>query len=627
MTERIQELEQQILLHKRRYYDGEPIISDAEYDALEEELRKLDPDNPVLFIVGTPEGGKVTHEIPMLSCQKASDVAEVVKWAKNKPLYAGYKLDGLSLSLVYENGRLKQAATRGNGLSGDDVTISVMNVDAIPKTIPYSEKVNIRGEIFMPLSEFERINNELEDEEKYSSPRNLAVGTLRQKEPALLKERRLDFRPFDVLGLDTNLTTEQISDILREWGFNPADFKAIPHHTKKEISEFFQGIAYKRETELDFEIDGIVFKYDSPKDRAEAGETEHHPKWQIALKFESKGEATKVLGITWQVGRTGALTPVAELEPVEVAGATISRATLHNADFLLAMDVAVGDTVALVRSGDVIPRIISIEEKGPRSASLPDVCPSCNAHLKRIGVNLVCTSENCPDRDHQIIMHWVYSVDIKGLGPESVRKLYDEGLVKEPADLYDSSLTEEKLVELLGSNGEKIKARIEDSRRIAFNVFIAALGIPTVGWRMGKVLASNFESFDELRKATVSQLIQLEGISDVTARNIIAGINEPTPKLIIDKGVEIVYTTTDTTTPGEIAEGSKGRIYVTGKIEGMTKDEVRKYVESKGYEWSTSISSNLTLLVLGEKPGGSKIEKAEKLGIEMLNWDEFSSRS
>ena len=218
MTERIQELEQQILLHKRRYYDGEPIISDAEYDALEEQLRKLDPDNPVLFIVGTPEGGKVTHEIPMRSCQKASDVAEVVKWARNRPLYAGYKLDGLSLSLIYENGRLKQAATRGNGLSGDDVTISVMNVDAIPKTISYTEKVNIRGEIFMPLSEFKRINSELEDEERYSSPRNLAVGTLRQKEPALLKDRRLDFRPFDVLGLDTNLTTEQSADILREWG-------------------------------------------------------------------------------------------------------------------------------------------------------------------------------------------------------------------------------------------------------------------------------------------------------------------------------------------------------------------------------------------------------------------------
>ena len=625
MTERIRELEQQILLHKRRYYDGEPIISDAEYDALEHELRKLDPENPVLFIVGTPEGGKVRHDVPMLSCQKASDVAEVVRWANGKPLYAGYKMDGLSLSLIYEDGKLKRAATRGNGVSGDDVTISVMNITSIPKLIPNKTRVNVRGELFMPLSEFKRINSELEEGEKYTSPRNLAVGTVRQKEPALLMERKLGFRPFDVLGLDETLTTKQNADILREWGFEPADFKEIPKPTAKEIDEFFQDIASKRETKLDFEIDGIVFKYDRAADRANAGETEHHPKWQIALKFESRGEATEVLGITWQVGRTGALTPVAELKPVEVAGAMISRATLHNADFLMAMDVAVGDIVDLVRSGDVIPRIIDIEKKGPNSATLPAVCPSCNEPLRKDGVNLVCVSDSCPDRDHQTIMHWVRVVDIKGLGPESVRKLYDEGLVKEPSDLYDSNLTEEKLVEVLGSNGQKVKERIETTRQMPFHVFLSALGIPTLGWKMGKVLAQRYSSFEDLQKATVNQLCHLEGISEITARHIVRGVNETTATHILSKGIELVFGGKPAQ-PDLAAGGSKGRIYVTGKIEGMTKADVQSYVEAKGYEWSSSITSNLTLLVIGDKPGGSKVAKAEKLGIEMLTWGEFESR-
>ncbi len=625
--EHIHELEQQILLHKRRYYDGEPLISDVEYDALEDQLRKLDPENPVLFIVGTPEGGKVRHDIPMLSCQKALDVEEVVKWAQGKPLYAGYKLDGLSLSLTYIDGRLKQAATRGNGVAGDDVTISVMNIAKIPKMIPHSAQVNVRGELFMPLSEFERVNRNLEEEEKYSSPRNLAVGTLRQKEPSLLLERQLDFRSFDVIGLDPALTTEQSTNILREWGFEPADFKAIPIPAKDNLAEFFQEIARKRDNELDFEIDGLVFKYDDPQDRTNAGETEHHPKWQIALKFESKGESTKVLGITWQVGRTGALTPVAELDPVDVAGATISRATLHNADFLLAMDVAVGDTVSIVRSGDVIPRIIDIIEKGWESAILPDACPSCNGPLKREGVNIVCASDSCPDRNLQTIMHWIRSVDIKGLGPESVRKLYDDDLVREPADLYNASLTEQRLVEVLGKNGLKIKESIESTRQIPLRVFIAALGIPTVGSRMSKVLSRHFSSLQELQKTTIPQLCQLEGISNVTAQNIVEGVNSATPKTILERGVSIIdeQTTAFPTTDEERSIKIKKHVYVTGKVEGMTKEEVQSFVESKGYKWSSSISAKLDTLILGEKPGSSKVEKAEKLGIKILSWNEFMS--
>jgi DNA ligase (NAD+) len=620
---RIVELERQILIHKRAYYDGEPLISDAEYDALEDKLRALDPENPVLFMVGTPEGGKVQHKPPMLSCQKASDVAEVVKWAENKPLYAGYKIDGLSLSLIYENGKLVQAATRGNGQYGDDVTISVMKIEAIPKTIPQKSRINVRGELFMRLSEFERINSQVSEEEGYSSPRNLAVGTLKQKDPTFLEQRKLDFRPFDVLGLKSSLTTEESSIILEKWGFVPADFKLIKKPNFRSIESLFNNVKNKRDTDLDFEIDGIVFKYNNAIDRENAGQTEHHPKWQIALKFESKGDTTKVLGITWQVGRTGALTPVAELEPVDVAGATIKRATLHNADFLVDLDVAINDTVSVVRSGDVIPRILEVVEKGPNSAKLPVTCPSCGHSLKREGVNIVCTSKVCPERDIQSILHWIRITDIKGLGIESVRKLYELGLVKHYANLYDSKLTEEQLIEILGKNGEKIKANIEATRKIPFHIFLSGLGVSTLGRRMGKLLSENFSSLKELQNASISRLCQIEGISEVTARYIIAGVNDSSlVKRLLANDVKIIYPKKKTKSG---IPPTKARMYVTGKIEGMTKAEVKKFVKSKGYEWSESISSNLNLLVLGEKAGGSKVAKAKKLGIEMMTWNEFIS--
>jgi DNA ligase (NAD+) len=601
----------------------QPLISDAEYDALEDELRALDPENPVLFMVGTPEGGKVQHNPPMLSCQKASDVAEVVKWAENKSLYAGYKIDGLSLSLIYENGKLIQAATRGNGQSGDDVTISVMKIDNIPKTIPEKNRVNVRGELFMHLSEFDRINSQLPDDEKFSSPRNLAVGTLKQKDPTFLDQRELDFRPFDILGLNESLTTEESCDILKKWDFKPTDFKLIKKPNSETIRKLFEEVKAKRDSELDFEIDGIVFKYNDPVDRANAGQTEHHPKWQIALKFESKGDTTKVVGITWQVGRTGALTPVAELEPVEIAGATIKRATLHNADFVLDMDVAVNDIVSVVRSGDVIPQITEVIEKGSNSAVLPTTCPSCDNPVTREGVNIVCTSDICPERDIQSILHWIRITDIKGLGIESVRKLYDLGLVKHYADLYDEKLAEDQLVEVLGKNGEKIKANIEATRELPFHIFLSGLGIPTVGRRMGRLLSKHFSSLKELQNTSVSQLCQIEGISDVTAQYIIEGVNDKNrAHRLLANDVEIIYPEKKTDADNL---SKRERIYVTGKIEGMTKAEVKEFVESKGYEWSTSISGNLDLLVLGEKAGESKIAKATKIGIKMLPWDEFVS--
>ncbi|MCY3411808.1 MAG: NAD-dependent DNA ligase LigA [Candidatus Heimdallarchaeota archaeon] len=598
---REQELESMVIKHRRAYYDGQPVITDAQYDALEEELRELNPEHPVLYLVGS-EGGKVEHNPPMLSCQKAKTMEEVEIWAREKEIIMGYKIDGFSLSLNYYGGRLEQAATRGNGNTGDDVTLAAYFIRDIPKTIPVKERVNIRGEGYMCISEFNRLKAKYPE---YSSPRNLATGSLKQKDPTILKERELHFMAFGIEGLNATLM-DQI-EILQKWGFVTADLGLT-----KNIQVSYDKIAEKRD-ELDFELDGVMFKYNRFEDREEAGSTSHHPKWQIALKFPSRGSITTINAITWQVGRTGVLTPVTELEPVEVAGARISRATLHNAEFLAEMNIATGDTVLVERSGDVIPKIIKVEEKGKNDYSFPNSC-SCGASLRREGVNLLCTGENCEERDLASINHWIKNADIKGLGPKSIEKLYGK-YIKHFIDLYD--LGRQELVNMLGKNGEKIYDNLEKSRKMEFGTFLSGLGIPQLGNSMGRDLADKYSSIDDLRQASVSELIQLEGISDITAIFIVEGLKDVMIDKLLDK-ISIQYAQSKT-------KGDRGNVYVTGKIEGFNKTQIQQKVKDMGYTWSSSISGNLKFLVAGDKAGPKKLEKAEKLGIKVLSWDELLS--
>ncbi|MFX0171678.1 MAG: NAD-dependent DNA ligase LigA [Candidatus Hodarchaeota archaeon] len=643
-TSEAKKLADQILFHKKKYYDGEPVISDANYDALEERLRVIDPQNPVLFIVGSPEGGKITHEILMLSCQKASNVDDVFKWSKGHDLYVGYKIDGFSLSLIYEDGRLVQAATRGNGITGDDSTLVVMKISSIPKKIPETSRINIRGELFMPISEFKRINK-LENG-KYSSPRNLAVGTIKHKNLDLLDQRTIDFKTFELLGFEDDSSLETKTRILESWGFNTADFEFMKAPIKEDIISLYERIEDQRPN-LDFEIDGLVFKFNEAAERIKAGFTAHHPRWMMALKFASQGESSKIKGITWQVGRMGVLTPVAELEPVDVMGAIIKRATLHNAEFVEELDAAKGDTIMVIRSGDVIPKITEILIKGPNQAEFPIECPSCGTTLERAGVNLVCTSDNCREKEIQRIRHWIKTLDILGLGPKNIAKLFDSGLVTHYSDLYDSKLTESKLVSLLGKNGSKVYRSIRSTREIPFHRFIAALGIESLGKQMAKILIKHFKTYEELKNASINQLVNIEGISDVTANYILNGLNDPSlGTKVLEKGVKIVYgkkmlkipsektttladflkTDTEIDISGEkekIQETQeKKTVYVTGKIENRTKKEIQTLLEEYNYEWAP-VTKKLDLLVVGDNPGKAKLEKAQKFGIEIKKWKDF----
>jgi DNA ligase (NAD+) len=612
-----EELADQILYHKKRYYDGEPVISDVEYDNLEEQLRKLNPNHPVLFVVGTLEGGKVRHDPVMLSCEKATDLDKVVTWANRingGSIYAGYKVDGLSLSLIYENGNLVQAATRGNGSKGDDVTFAVMKVGEMPKTITHSGRINVRGELYMKITEFNRIND-LEGN-RHSNPRNLAVGTIKQKDIRKVASRNLSFMAFDLIGMEQSI--DENVKLLRSWGFDTADKLLLNDTSAQTIQNVYE--EYERErNSMDFEQDGVIFKYNEYVDRINAGETEHHPKWQIAWKYKSKGVTTTINDFTWQVGRTGKITPVAEVEPVQVAGAMLSRATLHNAEFLLELNAAKGDTVELVRSGDVIPRIIRIVNKEGQNAILPETCPSCKSVLTREGVDLMCRSEICKDREIQGILYWLRTVEIDGLGPKSVEKLYDAGKVTHYADLY--AVTLEEMVKLLGKNGEKAYVNIDTTRKLEFAKFIAGLGIYGVGTKMGKVLAQHYPSWEALKQATVENLITVEGISDITANSILLGANDPNlGDRVLQNDFEIAYPMIKQKDPSRL------KIYVTGRISDFpVKKDVQAYVENLGFEWSKSISGNLHMLVYGEKAGETKLKKAAEKGVKVISWEEFKA--
>ncbi len=667
--EQMKELADKILYHKALYYRGEPEIDDREFDNLENKLRELDPDNPVLFLVGSNEiKGTVEHKPPMLSCRKATEgISEVYSWfekVQDKQILASYKVDGLSMSIIFENGFLKLASTRGNGQLGENVTANIMKVDSIPKIIPIKETVNIRGELYMKKSEFNRLKGSMP--EMFSSPRNLATGTIKQKNPIDSANRELHLMVFDVIGLNNYTYTSQQLGVISSWGFETVILEILRNPSLQELERVYTELKNKR-NDLDFEIDGIVYRWDNRKEFEEAGTTAHSPRGQIALKFENQGTVTTLKGITWQVGRTGVLTPVAELEPVDVAGATISRATMHNYAFVKLNDISIGDLVTVERAGDVIPKITGVTEKIGRFYVPPSKCPYCETDLTENNVTLVCPNEQCSERIKQIIMYWIRVVDIKGLGDKNVEKLMSKGYLKTIGDLYSKKITILSLVSLLGKNGKKIYEEIQNKKVLPLDILLTGLGIEGVGKTTAKVLIKYFPTLNDLQNAKKEDLLKIEGISDISADKIITGIrnnviledllkngvtvgnlktvkkSKPSPKLTDflnlpstekDSNAE-EEEEEDSTNNSQIPkasktiqdkrtiEESKGKVYVTGSVANMTKEQIQEFIEQEGYEWSTSVSGKLSYLILGTKPGQAKIDKALKVGIKVISWEKF----
>ena len=654
---RIEELRKIIRHHDYLYYVlNKPEISDAEYDKLMQELKKLEemypefitPDSPTQRVGAPPaeEFKTVPHLKPMLSLDNAFNEEEMRRFderirkelgKENVAYIAEPKLDGLSVELVYENGIFTRGSTRGDGYNGEDVTENLKTIRAVPLRLregkyPVPRLLAVRGEVIMHIHDFEELNKKLieKGEEPLANPRNAAAGSLRRLDPRETAERPLDIFFYEVMvaeGLDLKTHWEAL-DHLKEWGLkvNPLIKKC---RDVNEVIDYYNRLKEERE-ELSYEIDGVVVKVDDLKDQERLGAKARSPRWAIAYKFPPREKVTQVMDIIVQVGRTGTLTPVALLKPVDVSGVTVSRATLHNFDYIREKDVKIGDWVKVVRAGDVIPEVTEvIKEKRTgkeKDFKMPDRCPICGSHVIRDGAYYRCTGGlSCPAQLKRSIAHYASkgAMDIEGLGPKIVDLLVDTGLVKRISDLYRIKIPD--LLKLPGfalKSAKNLIESIERSKERSLDRFIYALGIPNVGEHMAKVLAERFKTLDNLMNAREIELLSVPEVGPETARSVVDFFREPRNREEIERLKELGVKAT--TARMEKKEGIlKGKVFVfTGALRSFTRDEAKRIVEELGGRAASSVSRNVDYVVVGENPG-SKYDKAKQLGLKIINEEEF----
>jgi DNA ligase (NAD+) len=660
-AERIAELRRQIRYHEERYYVlNDPEIADAEFDALMQELERLEAENPDLVasdsptqrVSGRPAAGFVTveHAEPMLSLDNAYSEEELRDFdarvrrglaAAGEPIeQVGYvaelKIDGLSLALTYDNGMLVRGATRGDGVRGEEVTSNVRTIRAIPLKLHgrHAGRVEIRGEVYLPRRVFERINKEKADagESLFANPRNAAAGTMRNLDPALVAKRGLSAWTYQVVGASPPTHAETLES-LKKWGL-PVE----PHWRQcrgvEELLAFCREWEEKRRP-LEFDTDGVVIKLDRIDLRARLGTTSKFPRWAVAFKFPAEQKTTLLKSIEVNVGRTGAVTPFAMLDPVFVSGSTVSMATLHNADDIARKDIREGDWVIVEKAGDVIPRVVGpiLSRRSAHSKPwvMPTVCPRCGSTLHRAEEEAVwrCENTSCPAKLQRGLEHFASrgAMNIEGLGESLIAQVIKAGLVHDYADVY--ALTAEKLEQLerMGKkSAAKLMLQIEKSRSNEFWRLIYGLGIRHVGERASQVLARAFGSMDALCTATVEQLQQTSEIGPVLAESVRSWLDEPRNRQLVDRlhaaGVNMEVPL-DQRIAGEAPGPLTGRTYViTGTLQAMSREEATSALERLGAKVTNSVSKKTTGVIVGNEPG-SKAEKARTLGVAMLDEPAF----
>ncbi|MFX0061035.1 MAG: NAD-dependent DNA ligase LigA [Candidatus Hermodarchaeota archaeon] len=628
--ERISELEEQIKYHNERYWiDNAPEISDEKYDLLKRELRKLDPNNPVLSEIAPIDlstmGTKVEHSVPMLSLDKAYSVEEVMKWAEKieSELTISPKLDGLAVSIRYtEKGNLGQCSTRGNGWVGEDITAAAMIIKDIPKRLPAVDcPLTIRGEIYMRRSIFKKFVTTT----GAASPRNLAAGTVKQKDIRVIRERQLSFAAYDVFrDIKQNGWKTEIDkyNFLTQQNVPTVETELIPQSVQK-IEKIYQKYHDIREKNLlDYDIDGVVIKANDLAEQRAMGETRHHPRYIIALKFASKAAQTIVRELEWSLGRTGKIIPVAILEPVFLADANITRVTLHNFEKFEKFNIAPGDTVEITRSGDVIPKIEKVVRRsGKEPFSRPGVCPSCKETLFEEGPFLVCKNKHCKGSRLELLRYFISTLEIKGIGDKWIEKLFEEDLIGEPADFF--KLREDQLLKLprMGEKSAKnFVTSIQEKRIVPLEKFLQALGVPNLGPAAAEALVKYYKDLETIMSLTPEDLIDIEGFGEIIAQSVVEGLEERKP--IIDNllryirfGKERVVVSTDNPLANKTW-------CFTGTLTYYSRKEAEELIKSYGGRVSSTITKDLDILVIGEKPG-SKYEKAQSKGIKIITENEF----
>lgn len=648
--EEMKQLRDTLNENARLYYTLDAsTMSDYEYDRLYRRLQDLERQHPEEITPDSPtqrvgdqtlnDFAEVMHPVPLESLEDVFDGDEVrafLQKVRETLPQAAYsvepKVDGLSVALEYRNGVFYQGATRGNGRVGEDVTENLRTIRSIPKTLPEKlPRLIVRGEVYMARSVFEEINERLELEGKtlMANPRNAAAGSLRQKDPRICAQRRLDIAVFNLQlaeGRDFATHTESIA-YLREQGF-----PTIPHALLSDDDDILREIDRLGDTRMTFpfDIDGAVVKLNDLSDRDILGSTAKCPKWAVAYKYPPEQKATKLKNIVVQVGRTGVLTPKAELEPVRLAGTTVTYATLHNQDYITQKDIRIGDTVIVQKAGEIIPEIVEVVRQerpaGTKPYCLPTVCPVCGAPVARDadGAAIRCTGAECPAQLLRNLTHFAgrNAMDIDGLGPAVLQQLVEAGLVSNAADLYDLSVQDMARLERMGEkSAQNAVNAIAKSKENDLWRLIYALGIRQVGEKAAKVIAAHFGSYDDFASASMEELVAIDDIGEVTAEYIRAWVNSPQSQDLMARlkaaGVNMVCK------EERLDNRFAGMTFVlTGALERFTRDEAGEMIEKRGGKSSGSVSKKTTYVVAGEN-AGSKLRKAQELHIPVLTEEEF----
>jgi len=661
---RIQTLSDAIRRHDHLYYVlDQPEISDEAYDALVRELKALEEESPDLILLDSPTrrvGGrpakefkKTRHKVPQWSFDNVFDFAELKKWdervkklsGKNAVSYvAELKIDGLKIVLTYEKGFLVSGATRGDGVIGEDVTGNIRTIRSIPLSLPEEVDLVVVGEVWLPHTELLRINKEREKagESLFANTRNAAAGSLRQLDPQIVSKRKLESFIYDVDEVESRKskvespkTQEEELRMLERFGFKVNPYRKICKDIE-EVEEFYKEWTKKKDRQ-EYGIDGIVVKVNDTAIQQALGYTGKSPRFGVAYKFPAEQTTTKVEDIFVQVGRTGALTPVAALTPVRIAGSTVKRATLHNEDEIKRLDVRIGDTVVLQKAGDVIPEIVRVlpelRSGKEKKFVMPEKCPVCGSSVKRSVIGSgdeasaahYCTNKQCFAQEMEQLIHFVSKkgMNIDGLGEKIVEQLVNEGLVSDQGDFYN--LTEDDLAPLerfAEKSAENLIAAIEDSKKVVLSKFLFALGIRHVGEETAELIANHFGTLAAVRKASAQDIDAIEGVGEVMARSLYEWMHDKKNTELLEKlltHVKIINPTVQDTKNLPL----KGKTFVlTGTLSEMSRDEAKAKIKSLGGKVTGSVSAKTDYVVAGDDPG-SKYENAQALGVRVLSEGEF----
>ena len=634
------------------YVEDNPKISDTEYDTLYKQLEKLEEKHPEFILENSPtqrvgdkvldEFEKITHKVPMLSLSNTFSTEELREFdsrvkklvLNNKVEYiCELKIDGLAISINYENGKLVSAATRGDGTVGEDVTENIKTIFSIPKVLKDNRSFEVRGEVYLPRKSFELLNKERENNNEvlFANPRNAAAGSLRQLDSKITAKRRLSAFIYSIVGDDSIISQEHALNIAEDYALpvNP-NFKLC-----KDIDEVISYINYWTENkeDLPYDIDGIVIKVNSYSTQEKVGYTQKSPRWATAYKFPEEELATKLLDVELSVGRTGIITPVAILDPIVISGSTVSKASLHNKDIIDELDIHIGDMVVVKKAGEIIPKVVRVVKElrteGTNKYIMPTICPSCKeqTYIKENDPFTRCKNPDCPDQNIRKIIHFASreALNIEGLGDKVVATLYEQGIISHTIDLFSLDRTRLVSLERMGEKSvDNLLNAIENAKQSSLDKVIFALGILNVGKKASKILAEKYLNLTNFMNATLDELINLDDVGQITADSILDYLSDENNIRFINDlisiGMNPQYEIKEVNTDNIFAGKT---VVLTGKLVELTRNEAKEYLEKNGAKVTGSVTSKTDLVIAGEK-AGSKLVKAEQLGIEVINEEQFA---